>query len=320
MQQVKSILSQLQSDGIHLSVAELLRYQQLTRLIDLSPRRTLQARLSGQYLSRDKGRGMEFDEARHYLPGDDIRAIDWRVTARTGKTHTKVYREERERPVFLCCDLTSSMQFGTQLMLKSVQAAHLASLLSWSAVARGDKIGALLFDDVSHRECKPMSRKRAVLSVCHELISMQQHALQQATSNSLHINALEQASLRLRRVVKPGSLIYLISDFSKLSELAQSHLISVARHCEIHAVHIYDPIELSLPPIKSKQTVKVTDGEQEQTWMLGDAKINEQYHSWRTLENERLKNFFKKSKILFHSVSSGTALDKQLLQFSMRTA
>ncbi|NMH59473.1 DUF58 domain-containing protein [Alteromonas ponticola] len=317
MQQVASSLSQLQSDGIHLSVAELLRYQQLTRLIDLSPRKSLQARLSGQYLSRDKGRGMEFDEARHYLPGDDIRAIDWRVTARTGKTHTKVYREERERPVFLCCDFSSSMQFGTQLMLKSVQASHLVSLLSWSAIARGDKVGALLFDDRSHRECKPMSRKRAVLSVCHELIAMQTNALRYVPESSAD-DVLEQACLRLRRVVKPGSLIYFISDFAHLTEAAQSHLVSAARHCEIHAVNIYDPIELSLPHIKSKQMVKVTNGTDEQHWMLGDRQTNEQYQNWRTLENERLQHFFKQNKIRYHSVSAGFELDKQLVQFSMR--
>ncbi|MCW8107782.1 DUF58 domain-containing protein [Alteromonas ponticola] len=318
MQQVASLLSQLHADGIHLSVGELLRYQQLTRLVDLSPRRTLQARLSGQYLSRDKGRGMEFDEARHYLPGDDIRAIDWRVTARTGKTHTKVYREERERPVFLCCDFSFSMQFGTQLMLKAVQAAHLASLLAWSAVARGDKVGALLFDDTAHRECKPLSRKRAVLSVCHELISMQKNALENKV-NAPAADTLEQACLRVRRLVKPGSLIYFISDFANLTEMAQAHLISAARHCEIHAVKIYDPIELSLPQIKGKQLVKVTDGIQEQNWMLGDSQVNQQYQSWRSIENERLQNFFKQSKIRYHTVSAGTELDKQLLQFSMRS-
>ncbi len=319
MQQVKSTLSQLQSDGIHLNVAELLRYQQLTRLVDLSPRRTLQARLAGQYLSRDKGRGMEFDEARHYLPGDDIRAIDWRVTARTGKTHTKVYREERERPVFICCDLSSSMQFGTQLMLKSVQAAHLASLLSWSAVARGDKVGALLFDNTTHRECKPMSRKRSVLAVCHELISMQKSALAN-DADVTSTNALEQASLRLRRLVKPGSLIYFISDFANLTETVRAHLMSIARHCEIHAVNIYDPIEVKLPPTQSKQTVKVTNGLSEQIWMLGDLSVNQQYQRWRVEENERLQHFFRQSKIRYHTVSAGSALDNQLAQFSVRSA
>ncbi len=318
MQQIKSVLSQLQSDGIHLNVAELLRYQQLTRLVDLSPRRTLQARLAGQYLSRDKGRGMEFDEARHYLPGDDIRAIDWRVTARTGKTHTKVYREERERPVFICCDLSSTMQFGTQLMLKSVQASHLASLLAWSAVARGDKVGALLFDDKSHRECKPMSRKRAVLTLCHEMVTMQKDALANNTDVT-SASPLEQACLRLRRLVKPGSLIYFISDFADLSETVKSHLMSVARHCEIHAVNVFDPIEEKLPPLKNKQSVKVTNGLNEQTWMLGDVEVNQQYQLWRMERSERLQHFFRQCKIRYHTISAGSALDNQLAQFNMRS-
>ena len=129
--------------------------------------------MSGGYLSRQKGRGMEFDEARHYLPGDDIRAIDWRVTARTGKTHTKIYREERERPVFILCDLTASMQFGSQLLLKSVQAAHIAALLSWAAAARGDKVGALIFNDGMHRECKPLSRQRATSLSVYKVVLQQ---------------------------------------------------------------------------------------------------------------------------------------------------
>lgn len=109
MVNVQAQLNKLQSNGVSLSTAELLRYQQLAKLFSLAPKRMPQAKLAGSYLTKHKGRGMEFDEARHYQPGDDIRAIDWRVTARTGKTHTKVYREERERPVFLFCDYLPSM-------------------------------------------------------------------------------------------------------------------------------------------------------------------------------------------------------------------
>ena len=125
MSDVHSQLALLQTNGVNLSTAELLRYQQLAKLFSLAPKRSPQARLAGSYLTKHKGRGMEFDEARHYQPGDDIRAIDWRVTARTGKTHTKIYREERERPVFLFCDFSPSMMFGTRLLTKSMQVAHI---------------------------------------------------------------------------------------------------------------------------------------------------------------------------------------------------
>ncbi len=109
MQDIIRWLSKYQSDGVNLGIKELIYYQGKTALLNLSPRKTVQAKLAGAYLAKTKGRGMEFDEARHYQAGDDIRAIDWRVTARTGKTHTKLYREEKERPVFVLTDLSSSM-------------------------------------------------------------------------------------------------------------------------------------------------------------------------------------------------------------------
>ncbi len=178
MVNVQAQLDKLQSNGVSLSTAELLRYQQLAKLFSLAPKRMPQAKLAGSYLTKHKGRGMEFDEARHYQPGDDIRAIDWRVTARTGKTHTKVYREERERPVFLFCDYLPSMAFGTQLLTKAVQAAHVSSLISWSAAARGDKVGALVFNQQQHKEIKPLTRKKAVLHVCHELMALHEQSAQ----------------------------------------------------------------------------------------------------------------------------------------------
>jgi len=117
----QSILSSIGSNGINLSMKELLLYQNKTALIDLSARKNIHGKMSGNYLSRSKGSGMEFDEVRHYQTGDDIRAIDWRVTARTGKTHTKLFREEIERPVLIATDLNESMFFGSQLLFKSVQ-------------------------------------------------------------------------------------------------------------------------------------------------------------------------------------------------------
>ncbi len=103
---------------------------------------------------------MNFSEVRPYQAGDDIRAIDWRVTARTGKTHTKLFTEEREQPVMLLIDLGTSMKFGSQLLLKSVQAAHFASLLSWLAVSEQDRIGAIIYTGTKLIECKPTAASK----------------------------------------------------------------------------------------------------------------------------------------------------------------
>jgi uncharacterized protein (DUF58 family) len=165
---------------------------------------------------------MEFDEVRHYQTGDDIRAIDWRVTARTGKTHTKLFREELERPVLIATDLSASMHFGSQLLFKSVQAAHLASLVAWHAKNRGDRLGGIVFNQHEHLELKPRSRKEGVLHYLHALTAMHhtqhksQYELQQNTVNeqittnefnSLNERYFIENCARIRQIAKPGALV-----------------------------------------------------------------------------------------------------------------
>ncbi len=172
----KSILAKILSTGISLSINELIQYQNKASLINLSASKNMQGQMSGNYLARSKGRGMEFDEVRHYQNGDDIRAIDWRVTARTGKTHTKLFREEVERPVLIATDLSTNMLFGSKLLFKSVQAAHLAALVAWHAKDRGDRVGGIVFNQQQHSELKPRSRLQGVLHYLHTLTTCHQNS------------------------------------------------------------------------------------------------------------------------------------------------
>jgi uncharacterized protein (DUF58 family) len=307
-------LQKLGSNGIELTVKELLQYQPFSDLLDLTPKVMPQAKMAGSYVTKHKGRGMEFDEARQYQAGDDIRAIDWRVTARTGKTHTKIYREERERPVYIFCDLCHSMQFGTQLLLKAVQASHLTALIGWAASKRGDKVGALLFNQNGHRECKPLTRKRAVLSLCHELIKIQNHV-----DHELVVNADQQeiaftdACARLRRLAKPGSLIYLISDFTHMNDAAIAHLVQLSRHSEIQSYAIRDPFEDALPKTKVAQPVVVTDGIQRQTWLLGDDSLSTKYAQARDQQLAHIRQQLAQFKSSMTLISAGQPLAEQLL-------
>ena len=198
----------------------------------------IRAPQSGGYVSRTKGRGMEFDEVRLYQPGDDIRSIDWRVTARTGKTHTKLFREERERPIFISVDYRASMQFATRGVFKSVQAAKLAGLLAWIAERHGDRIGGQIFTDTSCRELKPQNGKQAVLHFFNALIKKE---AKQAPIN------LEQVMGRLSHHVKPGSLVYIISDFRGMNPTIENYLAKLARHCDVIMILVYDPLESHLP-------------------------------------------------------------------------
>ncbi|KXI29953.1 DUF58 domain-containing protein [Paraglaciecola hydrolytica] len=322
MSEIESWLSSHHSDGVNLGIKELIYYQGKTSLVNLSPRKTVQAKLAGAYLAKTKGRGMEFDEARHYQAGDDIRAIDWRVTARTGKTHTKIYREEKERPVFVLADLSSSMQFGTQLMFKSVQAAHLAALLAWAARKRGDRIGGLIFNQHQHIECKPFTRQKAVLSLLNSLIKVQSQAIQnnseptKLTPVGHKKVTLADACARLRRLAHPGSLIFILSDFKQLDELAQQHIAQLSKHCEIVAYPISDPFEHQLPKVRTSQRVALTDGMDQQQIMLGEKATESRYSEQHQAYFSQIEHTLKQCKAQVINISSGVPLEQQLNPFS----
>ncbi len=206
-------------------------------------RPTARALQSGQYLSNFKGRGMEFDETRLYTPGDDVRSLDWRVTARTGKAHTKLFREERERPVFLSVDLRAAMFFATRGMFKSAMAARLAALVAWSARRHGDRIGGQIFSEAGSLELKPDHGHGAVLRMLKALA--EQSARPQ--SGRAPEQALDDALLRLPRHARPGSLVFLFSDFRQLGASGEAAIGRLTRHCDGVLVMVHDPLEQRLP-------------------------------------------------------------------------
>jgi uncharacterized protein (DUF58 family) len=324
---VTDLLASIKSNGIELSIDELLQYQQKSSLIDLKANRSLHGQLSGNYLARTKGRGMEFDEVRHYQTGDDIRAIDWRVTARTGKTHTKLFREEIERPVLIATDLTASMQFGSQLLFKAVQAAHIAALMAWHAKNRGDRIGGIVFNQYQHQELKPRSRKAGVLHYLHTLIELQQQALQQSLQQSSATENMvgdQQANgsntlfadncARLRQLARPGSLVYLLTDGHQLDQEAIRHLSQISRHCELVIVQINDPLELNLPELGNKVNVVITNGKQRQQLTLGDKKTALNYQQNALLLAKQQQQLFTKAGARVLKLSASNTIEQQLKQ------
>jgi uncharacterized protein (DUF58 family) len=186
---------------------------------------------------------MEFDESRPYQPGDDVRNIDWRVTARTGNTYSKLFREERERPVLISVDARSSMFFATRGRFKSVIAAEFTAMLAWMAHLGGDRVGGEIFSNQRHTEFRPRRGKQNVLRMLQVLAEL---------ARPVDISPAEQATLeaalkRIQRIAHPGSLVCIISDFRGLDAAAESRLVQIARHNEIILVQIYDWLETQLP-------------------------------------------------------------------------
>lgn len=288
----------------------------LKTLIDLArpaaglthPKSAIRAVQSGGYLSRFKGRGMEFDETRFYQPGDDLRTIDWKVTARTGKPHTKIFREERERPVFISVDDRPAMHFATRGVFKSVLAAKLAALLAWAAEQQGDRIGGQIFSEQDCRELRPQNGKQAVLHFLHALID------RPAQDNPVNY-AFEQILARLVKHVRPGSRVYIISDFRGFNEMAETHLSRLSEHCDVVLLLVYDALEQSLP---DKGRYRFTDGERDVVMDSADTRRLADYRQRFSERLHRLQTIARKKNLQL--ILCGTTDDPvQRLKFLMRS-
>lgn len=272
-QSISEWLSIMQSQGATLSLPELLDYRRYRSMKVNGKNRNPARGRGGASLSRFKGRGMEFDEVRHYQNGDDIRAIDWRVTARTGKTHTKLFREEKERPVFIMTDFSSRMLFGSTLLFKSVQAAHAAAAIAWQSAYRGDRVGGLMFNDYKHQEVKPLSRDKGVLRFIHSLVESHQQAL---NSRQPAVQTLNDNLQRLQKLIKTGAEVYLLSDFHELNAKSVETLRALSLHNKVQAILLQDPMEQQLPASTPVQ-VSARDGEFEREFWLGLKSTNKAY-------------------------------------------
>jgi uncharacterized protein (DUF58 family) len=196
---------------------------------------------------------MEFEESRLYQLGDDVRSIDWRVTARSGKLHTKLFHEELERPVLLLVDGSPSMRFGTRIRLKSVQACRYAALAAWSALRRGDRIGAIFTSPAGLQEVRPGGRHPHLLSLLrrlsewHNALLHEGEALGWVEERYPAAYPLHEALRTARRLAPPGSLIYIISDWIRLDTELLQLLGALKRHHDLRAVQVLDELEEQLP-------------------------------------------------------------------------
>jgi uncharacterized protein (DUF58 family) len=255
------------------------------------PIRTNNATASGPHggsrLARQRGRGVDFAEVRLYQPGDDVRSIDWRVTARKARPHTKIYREERERPTLIVVDQCRSMFFGSKVRLKSVAAAECAALLAWHAVDSGDRVGGLVFDNTTEYPFKPFRNARAVVRFLNQVERSNRALGDLVEAPAPSEPRLSAVIEHLVRVARNGYRVYLISDFAGFSLQAEQQLRRLARHNSVVMVQISDPLEQELPP---PDRYTVTDGRVRSVLMTDDAVARTRYHDafatmTRTLES-----------------------------------
>jgi uncharacterized protein (DUF58 family) len=210
--------------------------------IRLSAEHSIQSTIPGDHHSPFRGQGLEFDSVREYVAGDDVRSIDWRVTARTGSPHVKLFREERERQVIFCVDMNATMRFGTKNTFKSVQAARVASLLGWRTLSDHDRVGACLFGDVAKgiQYFEPRRTRKSHWSMLKILSEPPEEH---------HVVGLDEALRHVNRAAQTGSLIYVISDFTDLGEELGRALSRLNKRCDVVCIAINDPADAAMMPV-----------------------------------------------------------------------
>lgn len=241
------------------------------RVADGAWRRTAaKALLAGAHRTVFTSRGMEFAEVRAYRPGDDLRNMDWRHTARRGRPFTKLFQDERERPILLFVDLGPTMQFGSRVAFKSVIAARIAALLAWAAVEAGDRIGGFVWNGRTLRESPPRGRESGALALIRALT---ESAGESATScPEVPSPAPERAMLAFARATRPGTHAVVISDFQTPD--TTSHLALLRAGAGLSLVHVFDPLEATPPPAG---VYRVDDGRTAQTLDLRAEAAREAY-------------------------------------------
>ena len=207
--------------------------------LSLHAHRPAMAQLYGSHRSAQRGRGLEFEEVRPYIPGDDARTIDWRVTARRGKPHTKLFREERERPVWIVADLHAGLYFGSQRQFKSAVLLQAAALLTWVAATGGDRVGAVIANGgAAPQILPPRGREAGVLPILQALVESQPRAPGAPVQTGLHT-----ALTTLRPLLQPGSLVLMLSDFANVDATLHDLLAGIARQSDCRLLWLTDPLE-----------------------------------------------------------------------------
>jgi len=226
-------------------------------------------KLSGLQNSPFRGRGMEYAESRPYAPGDDVRHIDWRVTARTGRTHTKLFQPERERVTAIVYDASPAMAFGTRACFKSVQAARLAALMVWAAQAEGDRLAAAVCGRV-REVIPPLSARRGALRVLDALVRWQPAPI--ASAAPVRPSPLAESLDALHRVLRPGSHVLLVLDPRSVDAAAERSLVRLRAHHDLAACVLADPFEVKPPP---PARYRISDGRERQTLALDESGARE---------------------------------------------
>lgn len=313
-----NLLSQntsLSENGIITDLTRLLGSRHWAQKLNLFSRHAARNMLLGNVRSRFRGRGMEFEEVRRYQAGDDIRTIDWKVSARAQGTFTKLFCEERERPCHIIVDQRSPLFFGSTGLFKSVLAAEVATAIAWAALKGGDRVGGQVIGDHAERDSRAKRSKQSVLRFIHDINELNHtlfHPNQLVSSNSSTLtNSLEEC----RRITRPGTAIFIISDFHDFNTDTAKALSNLAKHTDVSLLKINDALEQDLPIFGG---IPISDGQQSSKVHVTKA-LKQDYQNTLSEKDALLKSAATRARALFTELSTDNTARQSLIKLFTHT-
>ncbi len=289
------------------NLSDLMRFEYMIQAGNILPKRNIYSMLAGQHAAKMRGRGLDFEEDRLYVPGDDIRNIDWKVTARTNETYSKVFNEEKERPTFTLLDQSTAMFFGSQLYVKSVTAAHVAALTAFYTIKRGDRFGGLIFNEDGYDYVEP-KRNKALVEHFLQLVVERNKVLPLRKKVTPSSALLEEMLNRTKLLITHDYVITVITNLFVLDEGCKHYLRSMANNNDIILVHVEDPMDRQLPPGK----LILTDGEKQIFWKNSNNNWGEKYSSFYESRLDALIEEFRHYKIPVSIMSTAIPVENQI--------
>ena len=292
---------------VFVSLQDLLKMEHIASGFSfLAKKQKVRSILGGKHASKLRGRGLDFEEVRNYVAGDDIRNIDWKVTARTQKTHSKVFSEEKEKPALIVVDQSKSMFFGSQKRTKSVVAAELAALAAFRVQKEGDRVGGLVFADDGLDIVFPKRDRKNMLRFLERIVVRNRNL--QNTEPLNFEKAVKEIFLKVMNIVTHDFLVIIISDFHRYSPEVIKNITYISQHNDVVLLKVYDPMERDIPRTKiiagNLEKQVVVDG--------GKKAVKENFEKGFDKDFEKFQGQMKKRRIPLILIDTLTAVDMQL--------
>ncbi|QDO92484.1 DUF58 domain-containing protein [Formosa sediminum] len=300
--------SKSNTDSVFLTLEHLLKFEWLNTVLNFKVgAQKSNSVLSGRYASRLRGRGLDFEEARPYVIGDDIRNIDWKVTAKTRVTHTKVFTEEKEKPAFIFVDQSPTMGFGSVNKTKAVIAGEIAAISAYKIMKGGDRVGGLVFKGEGYDLCTPKRDQRNMLQFFQHIVNANANIYNQKSFDFSEV--LKGMIGKLQNIITHDYLVIIISDFYRYNPETIQYLSLLSQHNDVVLVKVFDPMEETLP----KQKITLTNNVKQISIAKKSKRISENLKADFKTNYDGFKKEIEKYNMTLFKVNTVDPIEEQLI-------